>query len=367
MNLIELHIIQSFPVTCLNRDDLGSPKSAFFGGVERARVSSQCWKRAIRKYAHDEMPNMFAGIRSKLIGPSIISVAKEIGCDDNRAMAYARIIVEKLGKDKSWNEVKTLLYFSPETFKNMVKKLNDAKTVTDEMVAGVNSDDDKIVAKAMKSALAAADKVLKGLGDAVSDAADIALFGRMVADDASQTVEGSAMFSHALSTHAVRSDLDFFSAVDDLKKDAEDAGAGHIGTVEFNSACYYRYVGVNLDLLKQSKLFDASQLQTVLDNFIRAVVMANPVARRNAMFGYTLPACVLGLRRKGQPLSLANAFEVPVSSGKDGLVATSVAKMKKEWDDLKKTFGLDEMVCSYMEKGGVTLDELIQTMLANLD
>lgn len=365
MNLIELHMIQSFPVTCLNRDDLGSPKSAIFGGVERARVSSQCWKRATRHYAKENAPNLFAGIRSKLIGPAIEKAAKELGCSESRAVAYAKIIVEKLGKDKSAGEVKTLLYFSPDSFKNMVKKLEEGKQITDEIVMDVNGGIDKDSQKALKTALAIADKVLKGLGDSVSDAADIALFGRMVADDASQTIEGAAMFSHALSTHAVRSDIDFFSAVDDLKKDAEDAGAGHIGTVEFNSACYYRYVGINLDLLRQSKLFNPSELQTVLDNFIRAVVMANPVARRNAMFGYTLPACVLGLKRQGQPLSLANAFEVPVK-GHSGLVADSIAAMKKEWESMKELFGLSESVRVDLEKGGQNLDVLVRELTAGI-
>ena len=71
MKMIELHIIQSFPVTCLNRDDLGSPKSATFGGVERARVSSQCWKRAIRIQAKDMEKEMFKGNRTRFIVESI--------------------------------------------------------------------------------------------------------------------------------------------------------------------------------------------------------------------------------------------------------------------------------------------------------
>lgn len=365
MNLIELHVIQSFPVTCLNRDDLGSPKSAIFGGVERARVSSQCWKRATREYAHENAPTLFAGTRSKLVGPAVATVAKELGCSDLRASAYAKIVIASLGKGKAEDEVSTLLYFSPGTFRNVVTMLEEGKQVTDEMVNAVNDVDAKAAEKALKKAVEAVKGILKGLGESVSDAADIALFGRMVADDASQTVEGAAMFSHALSTHAVRSDIDFFSAVDDLKKDADDAGAGHIGTTEFNSACYYRYVGINVDLLKESRLFDQAELKSVLEHFIRAVVMANPVARRNAMFGYTLPACVLGLRRKGQPLSLANAFETPIK-GHNGMVSDSVEAMKKEWESMKATFGLDEAVRVDLEKGGKTLDDLVKELTDGL-
>ena len=67
MKLIELHILQSFPVSCLNRDDVGAPKTATFGGVNRARISSQCLKRAIRELAQEMSPTLFAGNRSRLI------------------------------------------------------------------------------------------------------------------------------------------------------------------------------------------------------------------------------------------------------------------------------------------------------------
>lgn len=362
MNLVELHILQSFPVSCLNRDDLGSPKSAIFGGVERARVSSQCWKRAVRNLAHEKQPELFAGIRSKLVGPQIEEAAKRLGCSEECGNTYATIIVNILGKDKAAGEVKTLLYFSPRIMGKIVQNLHESKVITDEMIKAIASDEEKTSAKGLKDAIAAAGKILKGLGSEVSDAADIALFGRMVADDASQTIEGASMFSHALSTHAVRSDLDFFSAVDDEKKDAEDAGAGHIGTVEFNSACYYRYVGINLDLLKQSKMFDQFQRREVLKTFIEAVVMANPVARRNSMFACSLPTFILGIRRKGQPLSLANAFEEPVRQNKNGYAEQSVEKLIAEWNHLKKTFALTAADEIMVGKEMATLPELIDKM-----
>ncbi len=367
MDLIELHILQSFPVSCLNRDDLGSPKSAIFGGVERARVSSQCWKRAIRNLAHEKQPELFAGIRSKLVGPQIKEAAKDIGCSEERENAYATLIVNMLGKDKAAGEVKTLLYFSPQSIGRIVQNLHQANVITDQMITAMSSDDKKTAEKGLKDASAAAGKILKGLGSEVSDAADIALFGRMVADDASQTIEGASMFNHALSTHAVRSDLDFFSAVDDGKKDAEDAGAGHIGTVEFNSACYYRYVGINLELLRQSKMFDQTQLEVVLKTFIEAVVMANPVARRNSMFACSLPAFILGLRRNGQPISLANAFEDPVRQNKNGYTTQSIEKLLTEWEHLKKTFGLTAIDEVMVGKDKATLPELISKMTAAIN
>ena len=191
----------------------------------------------------------------------------------------------------------------------------------------------------------------------------------MVADDASQTVEGAALFSHALSTHAVRSELDFFSAVDDEKKNADDAGAGQIGTIEYSSACYYRYIGINLDLLKQSKLFDQAQIKAVLENFIRAVVLANPAARKNSMFGQTLPSYVLAVKRAGQPLSLANAFEKPVEAKRgSGFVEPSITAIKKEWADLKAVFGIAAGECEIEKgkEGTASLAKLLEKLLADI-
>ena len=354
MNLIELHILQSFPVTCLNRDNLGAPKSARFGGVERARVSSQCWKRAVREFAHEARPDLFGASRSKILGPAIVKAAQSFGADDKTAAAVKEIVLDAMGKDeKKQDMVKTLFFFSPESLANVVRPLvaeGDSK-LPPELVDALLSGDEKKGKKAKKDAEKLAKDLLKAFGESVTDAADIALFGRMVADDASQTVEGAALFSHALSTHAVRSELDFFSAVDDEKKNADDAGAGQIGDIEYNSACYYRYVGVNLDLLAQSHLFDQAQLKAVLENFVRAVLLANPSARKNSMFGQSLPSYVLALKRQGQPLSLANAFEKPVAPRQGGAVEPSIAALKKEWADIKAAFGIDAAVEVEIEKG----------------
>ena len=373
MNLIELHILQSFPVTCLNRDDLGAPKSARFGGVDRARVSSQCWKRAVREFAHETTPELFGASRSKILGPAIEKAAKALGADDRLTAAVKEIVLDAMNRDeKKQDMVKTLFFFSPESLKNVVRPLvtEGDRKLSAEIVDGLLSDDEKKVKKAKKDAEKLSKDLLKAFGEKVSDAADIALFGRMVADDASQTVEGAALFSHALSTHAVRSELDFFSAVDDEKKDADDAGAGQIGTIEFSSACYYRYVGINLDLLGKSELFDQSPIKAVLENFIRAAILANPAARKNSMFGQGLPSYVLAVRRKGQPLSLANAFEKPVEAKKgSGYVGPSIEALKKEWNDLKAAFGLDGGDEAEIEKGKertASLPDVVEQLLKGI-
>lgn len=364
MKLIELHILQSFPVTCLNRDDLGAPKSAMFGGVERARVSSQCWKRAVREFAHETSPVFSETVRTKKLKSFFEKVFEEVSCTNDlakRDTVIDRILETKkkvngkdvflFGKTNEDSEVDTLFYISKETAKKLVSFVNEKLR-----------EDTKY-----KPSFSDLSKVLTGQ---VSDAADIALFGRMVAADATNTIEGAALFSHALSTHAVRSELDFFSAVDDEKKDADDAGAGQIGNIEYNSACYYRYIGVNLDLLKESKLFDQSQIKAVLENFIRAAILANPAARKNSMFGQGLPSYVLAVKRSGQPLSLANAFEKPVQAKRgSGYVEPSIDAIKKEWTDLKAAFGLDAGVECEIQKGKdgtASLPVLIQNLLADI-
>jgi CRISPR system Cascade subunit CasC len=118
MKLIELHILQSFPVSCLNRDDVGAPKTATFGGVTRARVSSQCLKRAIRLYAKDLCPDLYAGQRSKLIVRPIAEAAERYGAPKEKATDVSMKFCDSLAtldqnafKNKRVLKVKTLMFF----------------------------------------------------------------------------------------------------------------------------------------------------------------------------------------------------------------------------------------------------------------
>lgn len=315
MKLIELHILQSFPVSCLNRDDVGSPKSATFGGVQRARISSQSLKRAVRVLAREESDG-FKGIRSRFLLEPFTQALHAAGLDESSATEKAKLICEAFSKvdAKKPDQVTTAVYLSPAEIQ--------------QIAAAVAGGEDP------KKAIKKVDRL---------DAADIALFGRMVANDATLNVEGAAMFSHALSTHAASNEIDFFSAVDDLKADAEDAGAGMIGTLEYNSATYYRYTAVNLDQFAHEKnlgKLTPSERASILKDFIRATLTAVPGARTNSMNAATLPFEVLGIRKsKGQPLQLVNAFEAPVKANGKGLQAASLAAMKQHVESLEKTWG----------------------------
>jgi CRISPR system Cascade subunit CasC len=345
MKLIELHILQSFPVSCLNRDDVGAPKSAVFGGASRARISSQCLKRAIRELAQAEYPKAkFSGIRTKLIAGEIqerlvarhktpAPRALEMAC------AVAGVLNKKEGKPLPTDdpELETLFFASPKQLDALVDL-----AFKEFGVKGAIKADKKMFVKAC-------------LEVGVHDAADIALFGRMVAADSSLTLEGAAMFSHALSTHKADNEIDFFSAVDERKDKAVDAGAGMISTLEFTSACYYRYAGLNLTLLEKNthlQKLSKPDRRNVVEAFLRATILAVPGARKNSMNAHTPPSYALGLyHEKGQPIQLINAFEKPVWS-KNGYVQPSIREMLIHYNRMKEVFGVkaDPEIATGFEK-----------------
>lgn len=395
MKHLELHILQSVPVACLNRDDQNSPKTAIFGGVQRARVSSQSWKRAIRELAQEEYPDLFGGKRTRLLVAEIKRDLIERKCDEPRAYALAMCLGHYLGKidTKNTDKVKTLMFFSPKEnakFSDLLLSLDKEKTrklvdgfkqldiaaldredeaepevAQDGVEAGPKkkqkTDEDKklspkkfgeLVSSVLKSPISQAFRGKDAVQ--VKDAADIALFGRMVASDHSLTVEGAAMFSHALSTQKVDNEIDFFSAVDDLQPE-EEAGAGMTGTLEFNSATYYRFAALNLGMLydpnatkdeRKGHLRSMSQgeRQQVVRAFVEATLRAIPGARKNSMNAATLPGYVLGVvRGTGHPVQLVNAFEKPIRPfGGKGLFELSLDALSAERAKLNGTWGLNE-------------------------
>jgi len=381
MRHLELHIIQSVPVACLNRDDLNSPKTAVFGGVQRARVSSQAWKRAIRELLKVDSAAQFGGQRSRLFMGKITDTLVALGEKKEDAEKLSSCAGHYLAKldPKQQGRVKTLVFLSPEeiqTFGEMLHSLDDSdkrklidsvssvdltklSEETDEEPAEEDAEPkedfkskksknvekvspaqfkkivDKVLAPRVKKAF--------GSESLPKDAADIALFGRMVANDPSLKVEAASMFSHALSTHKADNEIDFFAAVDDLQP-TEESGAGMTSTLEFNSATYYRFAALDLDMLKDDEHLGSMTLterRSVVQAFVEATIKAIPGARKNTMNGNTLPTYVLGVvRTKGHPVQLVNAFENPVRPGQ-GYAEKSVELLKNEYAKLKETWGLE--------------------------
>ncbi|MBE0435156.1 MAG: type I-E CRISPR-associated protein Cas7/Cse4/CasC [Methylomicrobium sp.] len=371
MKHLELHILQSVPVTCLNRDDLGSPKTAFFGGVQRARVSSQSWKRAIREYAHEISP-YFEGKRTRLIIEPLKNYFLALGNNDELSNKLAKEVAGSIATLDAENEnkVKTI-YFTSKAELEFIAKSYDA---INKEKGDISLDDKKYKEKAKSRTKDA----VKSLSSSIyKDAADISLFGRMVANDHSLTIEGAAMFNHPISTHKVDNELDFFAAVDDWQKEGE-SGAGMTGTLEFNSSVYYRFAAVNLGMLADEEHLAAMTVEerkNVVTAFIQATLEAVPgmtgsnSGRKNSMNGYTRPAYVLGLvRDQGHPVQLVNAFEQPVwnASGK-GIMSASVSKLKEEEEHLNKTWRLDRHHVARAVIPESNIDEFIAELVQHVE
>lgn len=406
MKHMELHIIQSVPVACLNRDDLNSPKTAVFGGVQRARVSSQSWKRAIREMAKEiateEKTDLFSGDRTRRMVYTLKKRLAERGISEKAAVAIAEQvadIVETLDSkvdSEGYKKIKTVMFFSKaeyDAIADVIAKSDDVKNSAGALEKAVTEGNEKDKEKALKAMGKVLEKgaIAKAIKSAqLKDAADIALFGRMVANDPSLRVDGASMFAHILSTHKADNEIDFFTAVDDLNKD--EAGAGMTSTLEFNSATYYRFAALNIDeLAKDDHLGDIVEdgkmvrsIETrkqVVKTFLKATIQAIPSARKTTMNGNTLPVYVLGVvREKGHPIQLVNAFETPVRRSEKGFAVESVNRMNIEYSDIKDTWGIDSVFAKAVVKGSLkeqvkenlgsietcSLDDLIDGMVAHV-
>lgn len=290
---IEFHILQSFPVTCLNRDDVGAPKTAMVGGVQRARVSSQAWKRPVRMAMHDFGAKL--GMRTKHVASTIEQACIELGATDVQGNACGEMIASYLSKD-------TLLFFTmteAKAFAEYAKELDfDAKKLKDK-------DAHKVAKKTLNPAV---------------DGIDIALFGRMVAQAADLNIEAAASFSHAISTHKVSNEVEFFTALDDL---ATEPGSAHMGSLEFNSATYYRYVSLDLGQLCQT--LSGQNLPGAVENFTKALFVAVPSARQTTQSGASPWEFAKIFVRRGQRLQVP--FETAIKAKDGGFIQPSIDAM----------------------------------------
>jgi CRISPR system Cascade subunit CasC len=309
---VEFHILQSFPVTCLNRDDVGAPKSALIGGVPRARVSSQCWKRQVR-LAMQEFGIKLA-VRTKFVGEKIARYCVSDEVDEDTALSIGKAIAEVISKD-------TLHFFSD----------TEAKALADYAKSigyCVDKKNDKDIIKVHKAALNKSMKELDGL--------DIALFGRMVALSTDLNMEAAVSFAHAISTHKSTSEVEFFTALDDENPAEDNAGSSHMGSLEFNSATYYRYVCLDLGQLVEN-LGGDEYLDTALSAFIKALYVAVPSARQTTQTGMNLWDYCRVYVRRGHGLQAS--FDDPVKAKGEGFLKPSIEALDAFLDKKEKLSG----------------------------
>lgn len=334
---IEFHILQSFPVTCLNRDDVGAPKTAVIGGSTRARVSSQCWKRQVRLAMQGF--GIELGIRTKKVEQLMAEACIEVGANEEQAQKCGESIAKALSDD-------TLLFISNTEAKAFAEYAREQ-----EFDAGKLKD--KELAKVAK----------KSLNPAV-DALDIALFGRMVAKAADMNVEAAASFAHAISTHRVSNEVEFFTALDDVP--GEDARSAHMGSLEFNSATYYRYISLDLGQLAQT-LGEDADLKPAIEAFTKALFVAVPSARQTTQSGASPWEFARVLVRKGQRLQVP--FETAVKAEQGGYLQPSLDTLKNYLDKKEKMTGSlfgKQAAYDWGEDENYSIDQLIADLQSHV-
>ena len=322
-DFLQLHVLTTYPPSNPNRDDLGRPKTAVIGGALRQRISSQAIKRALRSSETFETALAgHKGARTQRLGEEILKHLIGLGADEDRARSVARGVAEVFGKldedsdgDKKGKakdkpdsvRIRQLAFVSPEEWRRAVD-------LAGEVAAGAPLPKEKDLAKAV---LRAAD-----------GAVDIAMFGRMLADNPDFNREAAVQVAHAFTTNAVEIEDDFYTAVDDLKQPSEDAGAGFVGEAGFGAGVYYLYVCVNRDLLIRNLDGDRALASRGLDALVRALATASPKGKRNSFANHVRAEFLLAERGSAQPRSLAGAFTTPVRAG-DYLEASAEALLKK--------------------------------------
>ncbi|MGO9028932.1 MAG: type I-E CRISPR-associated protein Cas7/Cse4/CasC [Acidimicrobiales bacterium] len=328
MNL-ELHVIQNVAPANLNRDDTGAPKDAMFGGYRRARVSSQAWKRAVRQSFSTDFSADELAWRTKRLVEQVSDVLVGQGKDREQAEVVASgvLVAGGAGIDEKTHQTKVLWLVARSSIEVLVALSNE---YWDDLVSGKKLSAD--ASKAIKKSVV--DKVVG------ARSVDIALFGRMLTDAPDGgTVDAAVQVAHALSTHAVDTEFDYFTAVDDLIPD-EESGAGMLGTVEFNSACLYRYACVDTQQLLANLDGDIDLAKRASEAFAKGFVTVMPTGKQNTFAAHNPPAAALLVVRESGSWNLANAFADPVRTGRQGdLVGESCKRLAAHWNDLVAMYG----------------------------
>ncbi len=340
---VELHLIQHFAPSNLNRDDTGAPKDCEFGGVRRARISSQCIKRAIRTTFQRErlLSPEHQAIRTKRLLGELADRLVAAGKDREQALAVAQRLIESLGLALATRQPEKTEYLvflgrhEVERLANLAAEAWDALAAVDDARSGEQQR--KKSRSGIPSEISrAAHQILDG-GKAV----DLALFGRMLADLPERNIDAACQVAHAISTNRVTMEFDYYTAVDDLLPE-ETAGADMIGTVEFNSACYYRYLDVDTEQLVSNLQGDTDLAKAGLCALLQAAVSAIPTGKQNSFAAQNPPSLVFAVVRHRGLWSLANAFVEPARprDGRD-LVQESIRKLDTYWGRLVRMYGTD--------------------------
>lgn len=363
--LIEIHMIQNHSPSNLNRDDLGAPKTCIFGGVTRARISSQCLKRSIRRSTEFAVAlEKAGGVRTRRLANLLARVAHAEAFDLTPEKLTKLLQAEPVENE----EIKKLDAIAAEALEQGgVKPKSRKKSKSDD---GEGADGEDASAEAISKMLlfistTTIGKMAKDLRSAskANDLAeqfkqciaenpgvpDIALNGRMtevaknsVFSDLDFTVEAALSAAHAISTHAVVNEVDYFTAADDVP--GQDAGAAHVNEAMFNSACFYKHFGIDFEQLKKNLANDADLARRTVRCFLEAAAKANPSGKQHAFAAFNPPDGVLVeiKTKSATPVSYTNAFADPVPEKSErGLIGESIARLGQYAHDLATGYGIE--------------------------
>lgn len=338
--LIQIHMLQNYAPSNLNRDDTGSPKNANFGGVLRGRISSQCLKRSIRmsevfEEAFEEqdllakrtkrLPGLIrdeleaVGVDSETI-EAIINRVPEIGSESGRERG------RRTEEDEGPLETRQLIFIGQ----------NELRPTAEKLLQIYQEQGEKKWAE-MKIA-----DITKELGASLPRSVDVAMFGRMTTSDAFEDVQAAVQVAHALSVNALEQEFDYFTAVDDI---SGESGAGMIGDVEYNSSTYYKYFNVHWEQLCENLGGDVQVARRAVLALLEAAATAQPSGKQNTFAAHNLPDLILvEVREKNLPVSYANAFLKPArNSHKKTLMDDAVARLDDFVARIGTTYGLETM------------------------
>ena len=341
--LYEIHMLKNYPPVNLNRDDTGMPKNCYLGGALRGRVSSQCLKRAWRTSPLFTEFLGTKGIRTRQLPELVAEELKKRGLDDDVVDALkvkVTGIANKDGKESKDLITSQMIFFSPQDISataDIMQRLAEKKDGNVKKIKELKIKDDKDLKEVLKEVPHAALRPIT---------MDIALFGRMVTSTVFANVDAAMQVAHAVSTHAVNLESDYFSAVDEIIENNDSTGAGMIGDTDFNSCCYYHYAAIDTDQLQKNLEHSPDSLrlvEKVLPAFIKLMAFTTPSGKQNSFAGHVLPELIcVEIKEKKIPVSYVNAFADPVPFHSHcRLIEESIKRLSEEIDRIHKGYGLE--------------------------
>ena len=328
--LIEIHAIQNHSPANLNRDDLGAPKTCYFGGVLRSRISSQCLKRSIR--LSKEFQQLLGGVRTRQLAKLISDEIGGAADVRKRAEKILDLCGMKPKKEKNTDDTsasgeksKMLVYTTREAIREMAALLCSSGKSDEELMTAFGT--------LISEHVAVPDMALSGrmFEPNTSDKATKALWQKL-----KTTVDAALQVAHAISTHEARPEVDYYVAADD--EPGDDAGAGYVDEALFASACFYKYFAIDWDTLCQNLEGNKALAAHTVGAFIRGAALTTPTGKQNSFAAHNRPDGML-IQFTDSPVSYANAFARPVARGERDLIEQSIAQLGQYILDLDTGFG----------------------------